>query len=86
MNYFKVNRLYKYICLEIKNQRQILKKKQEEVAFDLDMSAGYLSRIENGKIEKLSLHTLLVLSEYYDIPFEKVVRNAKHKLELDEEM
>jgi transcriptional regulator with XRE-family HTH domain len=64
----------------------MLNKRQEEVAFDLNMSAGYLSRIENGKIKKLSLYTLLMLSDYYGIPFEKVVRNAKYKLELDEEM
>ncbi|MBG3369104.1 helix-turn-helix transcriptional regulator [Staphylococcus aureus] len=86
MNDYDVNQLYRYICLEIKNQRQILNKRQEEVAFDLNMSAGYLSRIENGKIKKLSLYTLLMLSDYYGIPFEKVVRNAKYKLELDEEM
>ncbi|HDC5709755.1 helix-turn-helix transcriptional regulator (plasmid) [Staphylococcus aureus] len=86
MNDYDVNQLYRYICLEIKNQRQMLNKRQEEVAFDLNMSAGYLSRIENGKIKKLSLYTLLLLSDYYGIPFEKVVRNAKYKLELDEEM
>ncbi|COZ55679.1 TPA: helix-turn-helix transcriptional regulator [Staphylococcus aureus] len=86
MNDYDVNQLYRYICLEIKNQRQMLNKRQEEVAFDLNMSAGYLSRIENGKIKKLSLYTLLMLSDYYGIPFEKVVRNAKYKLELDEEM
>ncbi|HDA2618953.1 TPA: helix-turn-helix transcriptional regulator [Staphylococcus aureus] len=86
MNNYDVNQLYRYICLEIKNQRQMLNKRQEEVAFDLNMSAGYLSRIENGKIKKLSLYTLLLLSDYYGIPFEKVVRNAKYKLELDEEM
>ncbi|GBZ04651.1 hypothetical protein M6K109_2673 [Staphylococcus aureus] len=86
MNDYDVNQLYRYICLEIKNQRQMLNKRQEEVGFDLNMSAGYLSRIENGKIKKLSLYTLLLLSDYYGIPFEKVVRNAKYKLELDEEM
>ncbi|MDK9847686.1 helix-turn-helix transcriptional regulator [Staphylococcus equorum] len=84
MNEYRIQKLYKYICLEFKNQRQLIGKRQEEVAFDLSVTAGHLSRIENGKKPKIALHTFLVMSEYYDVDFGKIVNNAKEKMNLDE--
>ena len=50
------------------------------------MTAGHLSRIENGKKPRIALHTFLVMSEYYGVDFHKVVKNAEEKMELDEGM
>ncbi|EJV12073.1 hypothetical protein HMPREF1333_00180, partial [Enterococcus faecalis ERV37] len=44
MNEYRIQKLYRYICLEFKNQRQLIGKRQEEVAFDLSVTAGHLSR------------------------------------------
>lgn len=84
MNEYRIQKLYRYICLEFKNQRQLIGKRQEEVAFDLSVTAGQLSRIENGKKPRIALHTFLVMSEYYGVDFHKVVKNAEEKMELDE--
>ncbi|MBJ6239747.1 helix-turn-helix domain-containing protein [Staphylococcus aureus] len=86
MNEYRIQKLYKYICLEFKNQRLLIGKRQEEVAFDLSVTAGHISRIENGKKPRIALHTFLVMSEYYGVEFDKVVSNAKEKMELDEEI
>lgn len=86
MNEYRIQKLYKYICLELKNQRLLIGKRQEEVAFDLSVTAGHISRIENGKKPRIALHTFLVMSEYYGVEFDKVVSNAKEKMELDEEI
>jgi transcriptional regulator with XRE-family HTH domain len=84
MSQTEIQRLYTYICLELKHYRiNISKLKQEEVAFDLDMTPGYLSRIENGKISKLSLYHLLRLSDYYNVAFVDIVQSATEKLRLD---
>ncbi|EOD8103340.1 helix-turn-helix domain-containing protein [Staphylococcus aureus] len=79
MNEYRIQKLYRYICLEFKNQRQLIGKRQEEVAFDLSVTAGHLSRIENGKKPRIALHTFLVMSEYYGVDFHKVVKNAEEK-------
>lgn len=44
MNEYRIQKLYRYICLEFKNQRQLIGKRKEEVAFDLSVTAGHLSR------------------------------------------
>ena len=84
MSQTEIQRLYTYICLELKHYRiNISKLKQEEVAFDLGMTPGYWSRIENGKISKLSLYHLLRLSDYYNVAFVDIVQSATEKLRLD---
>lgn len=84
MSHTDIEKLYIYICLEFKHYRiDIAKIKQEEVAFDLDITPGYLSRMENGKIPKLSLYHLLRLADYYKVDFVDIVQAATEKFKLD---
>lgn len=77
-------KLHKYICLELKHQRTLKNLKQDRVAFELGFSPAYLSNLENGKRETTSLLTYLKISDYYNIDFNIIVKNAIEKLKLDE--
>lgn len=80
----EILKLHKYICLELKNQRINKELTQDKVAFDLGISASYLSNIENGKRGKTSLVTYLKIANYYDVEFNIIYKKAKAKLEIDE--
>lgn len=77
-------KLHKYICLELKHQRLLMELKQDKVAFDLGISASYLSDVENGKRGKTSLVTYLAIANYYDVDFKKIIHNAEERMKLDE--
>lgn len=77
-------KLHKYICLELKHQRVLMELKQDKVAFDLGISASYLSDVENGKRGKTSLVTYLAIANYYDVDFKKIIHNAEERMKLDE--
>lgn len=80
----EILKLHKYICLELKNQRQLSKLTQDKVAYDLGFPASYLSNIENGKRETTSLVTYLKIANYYEVDFSIIYKRAKAKLEIDE--
>lgn len=80
----EILKLHKYICLELKHQRQEKKLTQDKVAFDLGFPASYLSNIENGKRETTSLVTYLKIANYYNVEFDIIYKKAKAKLEIDE--
>src|SRR3989442_15867452 len=42
------------------------------------ISNAYLSQLENGKAENPSPHVLLQLAEYYDVPYESLMKAAGH--------
>ncbi|WP_436949281.1 helix-turn-helix domain-containing protein [Staphylococcus shinii] len=77
-------KLHKYICLELKHQRRLMELKQDKVAFDLGISASYLSDVENGKRGKTSLVTYLAIANYYDVDFKLILYRAEEKMNLDE--
>lgn len=77
-------RLHKYICLELKHQRQEKKLTQDKVAFELGFPASYLSNIENGKRASTSLVTYLKIANCIDVDFKKIIHNAEEKMKLDE--
>ncbi len=77
-------KLHKYICLELKHQRQEKELTQDKVAFDLGFPASYLSNIENGKRASTSLVTYLKIANCLDLDFKKVMYNAEEKMKLDE--
>ncbi|MCG7340161.1 helix-turn-helix transcriptional regulator [Staphylococcus sp. ACRSN] len=79
-------KLHKYICLELKHQRNLQKLRQDKVAFDLGFPASYLSNIENGKKETTSLVTYLKIANYYDVDFKSILYKAEEKLKLDENL
>lgn len=79
-------KLHKYICLELKHQRQEKKLTQDKVAFDLDFPASYLSNIENGKRASTSLVTFLKIANCIGVDFKKILYNAEVKMKLDEDV
>ncbi|CUY02240.1 helix-turn-helix domain-containing protein [Staphylococcus epidermidis] len=51
---------------------------QEDIAFDLDVSASYISQVENGKKEYISLYFVLVMCEYYDMPLSQILYEVEY--------
>lgn len=85
MNKFEAKRLQFYICNELKFIRKNKKLSQEEVAYALEITASYLSRIENGKFTNTPLYLFIQLADYYNVPLEKIILVANKKKEIDDE-
>lgn len=83
-NDYDITKEYRYICDELKSRRKYLRKTQEDVAFDLGFTAGYLSKVESGKKLTTSLQTFLTLSKYYEVDFGTIVKKANAKMQIDD--
>lgn len=81
-----LDRLYKYICLELKNQRKNKKNKvtQGDVASHLGIDISYISRIENGKKNRVALNTFLAIAEYYGVSMHIIIKNAEKRMKEDD--
>ncbi|WP_251522042.1 helix-turn-helix transcriptional regulator [Staphylococcus sp. Marseille-Q6910] len=75
--------LQKYVCYELKFIRRQQKLSQEEVAFQLDVTASYLSRIENGQFTNTPMYFFFQLCDIYNVKFANVINNAIEKKRLD---
>jgi transcriptional regulator with XRE-family HTH domain len=87
MNKNEAKRLQYYICNEMKFIRKKKKKlSQEEVAYALNITPSYLSRIENSKFSNTPLFLFLQIADFYKVPLEKkIITIAKKKKEIDDE-
>lgn len=85
MNENEMLKLHKYICEELRKKRIKLEKRQDEVAFDLNITASFLSRIETGKKPNSSFITYLVLCDYYGTNLDTIIRKARRKKRIDEQ-
>ncbi|HID4790019.1 TPA: helix-turn-helix domain-containing protein [Staphylococcus aureus] len=85
MNKFEAKRLQYYICNEMKFIRKNKKLSQEEVAYALNITPSYLSRIENGKFSNTPLFLFIQIADYYNVPLEKIITVATKKKEIDDE-
>lgn len=85
MDQDKAKQIQKYICLEFASIRKSKKITLEEVAFALDVTPSYLSRIENAKFQNTPLYLFIMLSDYYNIDWYQIVNVATRKLEIDNE-
>lgn len=74
-------KLIKYVCLELKHQRILLRLRQDEVAFHLGMSPSYLSDIENGRNTRISLITLVNIAEFYNVDFKIIFNRAEEDMQ-----
>lgn len=86
MNNNYILKLHKYICLELKTQRNRLELSQEEVAHELNVSPSHFSRIENGKYSRISLYRILQICDYYNIDCDKVIKKARNNMILDKDL
>ena len=66
------------ICKQLKKIRIDKHISQEDIAFDLDVSASYISQVENGKKEYISLYFVLVMCEYYDVPLSQILYEVEY--------
>lgn len=66
------------ICKQLKKIRIDKHISQEDIAFDLDVSASYISQVENGKKEYISLYFVLVMCEYYNMPLSQILYEVEY--------
>jgi transcriptional regulator with XRE-family HTH domain len=86
MNKNEAKILQYYICNEMKFIRKKKKKlSQEEVAYALNITPSYLSRIENSKFSNTPLFLFLQIADFYKVPLEKNYYNSHKKKEIDDE-
>lgn len=85
MNKNEAKRLQYYICNEMKFIRKKKKLSQEEVAYALNITPSYLSRIENSKFSNTPLFLFLQIADFYKVPLEKIITVATKKKEIDDE-
>lgn len=83
MNKKEAEKTTRYICNELKTVRRDRKLTQEDVAFTLDITAGYLSRIENGKFSNTPMYLFIQLCDLYHIEFAALIQKAYAKMDID---
>lgn len=78
-----IDRTYKLLCYEFSNVRKDKNLSQQEVSKQLNISAGYLSKIESGQVTNVSLKLLMKLCDVYNKNFSDVYEIARLKTELE---
>ncbi len=78
-----IERTYKLLCYEFANIRKDKKLSQQEVSKLLDISSGYLSKIESGQVTNMSLKLLMKLCSIYNKSFSDVYDIAEAKMKLE---
>ena len=78
---------YSILGERIRNERKKQGLTQEDLAFKIDMSSVYLSRVERGTT-KINLNRLAQISTVLDIPLETLITGTCFKSEkyLDDEL
>ncbi|MDG0844442.1 helix-turn-helix domain-containing protein [Staphylococcus equorum] len=69
------------VCKELKNVRKDIDLSQEKVSNELGITKSYLSQIENGKRERISVMFVYRLTEFYGVPIEYVFKKVRTKIE-----
>lgn len=85
MNETHAQLIYRYFCKELANIRKNKNISQEEVSFELNISASYLSRIENAKLKNFPFTVCIMLCDYYGVHLDDVYKVATNKLEIDQQ-
>lgn len=74
------NEFIKLFCGEPREIRKELGYSQEDVRKKTGVTKAYLSQVENGKREQVSLSLVYQLSEYYQVPIEDIITRVRNKL------
>ncbi len=85
MNETHAQLIYRYFCKELANIRKNKNISQEEASFELNISASYLSRIENGKLKNFPFVMCIMMCDFYGVELEDVYKVAKNKMRLDQQ-
>lgn len=83
MNEKDIDRIYKLLCYEFANVRKDKQLSQQDVSKKLNISAGYLSKIESGQVTNVSLKLLMKICDVYNKNFTDIYEIAKLKTELE---
>ncbi|OOV39536.1 helix-turn-helix domain-containing protein [Mammaliicoccus sciuri] len=83
MNQEEAKEIHKYICYELASIRKQKGLQQLDVSYKLDITSGYLSRIENGKFQNTPLYLYLQICDEYNVTFSNVVDAAIKKYMID---
>ena len=67
----------KIIGLKVKNLREQQKISQEDLAFNLEISQSYLSKIENGFIEKIDFILIQKIILFFQIDLQYFLKEKK---------
>jgi len=67
----------KIIGLKVKNLREQQKILQEDLAFNLEISQSYLSKIENGFIEKIDFILIQKIILFFQIDLQYFLKEKK---------
>ncbi|MDF2833584.1 helix-turn-helix domain-containing protein [Chryseobacterium indoltheticum] len=68
----------KIIGLKVKNLREQQKISQEDLAFNLEISQSYLSKIENGFIEKIDFILIQKIILFFQIDLQYFLKEKKN--------
>jgi transcriptional regulator with XRE-family HTH domain len=85
MNETHAQLIYRYFCKELANIRKNKNISQEEASFELNISASYLSRIENNKLKNFPFVMCIMMCDFYGVELEDVYKVAKNKMRLDQQ-
>ncbi|WP_436962804.1 helix-turn-helix domain-containing protein [Staphylococcus shinii] len=72
------------VCKELKNVRKDINLSQEKVSEELGITKSYLSQIENGKRERISVMFVYTLTEYYGVPIEYIFKKVRTRIDKDD--
>jgi transcriptional regulator with XRE-family HTH domain len=79
LNRQEAEKLTRYICNELRKIRKECHLTQEDVAFTLNITASYLSRIENGQFSNTPMYLFIQLCDLYNIDFDKVIKSRAYE-------
>lgn len=79
----EAEKITRYICNEMREVRKQRSLTQEDVAFSLNITASYVSRIENGLFSNTPMYLFIQLCDLYNIEFAKVINRAYEKVIID---
>ena len=68
----------KIIVLKVKNLREQQKISQEDLAFNLEISQSYLSKIENGFIEKIDFILIQKIILFFQIDLQYFLKEKNN--------
>lgn len=80
MSEMKNDMFLKLFCKELKEIRHSLEYSQEDVRKATGVTKAYISQIENGKREQVSLNLVYQLCEYYKVPLEDVIKRVRDNI------
>lgn len=83
MNEKEINQFIAVLSNEFKEIRKQRNLTLEDVGFDFDLSPSYLGKIENGRLNKMSIFMYIKLAEYYNIKLSEIISVSEEKYELN---